>query len=67
MAGAVVAVGADVTAWAAGDRVCANFTLAHLHGDLTPAIQNTALGGSVDGVLSEYQVFPAEVRAAAVS
>ena len=62
MAGEVVAAGADAAAqWGTGDRVAANFTLGHVHGDLTPALAATALGGGIDGVLSEYRVFPAEV------
>ena len=60
-AGEIVAVGEDVNKWAVGDRVCANFTLAHLHGDLTPDMMATSLGGSIDGVLTEYRTFPAEV------
>ena len=53
MAGEVIAVGEDVKQWKKGDRVCANFTLDHLHGDLTPAAMPTALGGKYDGVLTE--------------
>lgn len=61
MAGEIVAVGADVKDWAVGDRVCANFTQEHLHGDLTPETKETALGGTWDGVLAEYRAFPANV------
>ncbi|KAJ7486680.1 hypothetical protein FB451DRAFT_772440 [Mycena latifolia] len=59
MAGEVLAVGDGVTAWKQGDRVCASLFLDHTHGDLTPAMASRALGGSVDGVLTQYKVFPA--------
>lgn len=62
MAGEVVGIGEDVKNWAAGDRVCANFALDHLHGDVTPAIQLSSLGGQCHGVLTEYRTFPAHVR-----
>ena len=48
--------------WLLGDRVAANYALAHIAGDSTPEIQQTALGGALDGVLTEYQVFPEYVR-----
>ncbi|GJE89034.1 NAD(P)-dependent alcohol dehydrogenase [Phanerochaete sordida] len=60
MAGEIVARGAAVTEWAVGDRVAANFTQAHLHGDITRPMLDTALGGSIDGVLTEYRAFPAD-------
>lgn len=60
-AGEVIAVGDRVTRWKAGDRVMANFSPAHLHGDPTGENQALALGASVDGVLAEYAVLPAEV------
>ncbi|KAF7791559.1 hypothetical protein EIP86_002575 [Pleurotus ostreatoroseus] len=56
--GEVVAVGEDVKKWKAGDRVCANFAIDHISGETNPEIQQTALGGSIDGTLTEYQVFP---------
>jgi NADPH:quinone reductase-like Zn-dependent oxidoreductase len=67
MAGEVVAVGDDVKKWSVGDRVCANFTLAHLYGDTDREIMDTALGGGVDGVLTEYRTFPAEVSQPRIS
>ncbi|KAF8897949.1 hypothetical protein CPB85DRAFT_1229322 [Mucidula mucida] len=59
MAGEILAVGEAVTGWKAGDRVCANFTLDHIHGDLDGDIMATALGGFVHGVLTQYRAFPA--------
>lgn len=41
MAGEIVAVGDDVKGWKVGDRVCANFALDHIYGDVSPAIQGT--------------------------
>ena len=61
-AGDVVAVGDRVTQWKAGDRVMANFSPAHLHGDITPEIQAQSLGANADGTLAEYRILPAEVR-----
>ncbi len=61
MAGEVVAIGEDVKKWQVGDRVTSNFTLDHIAGDITPAVQKTALGGLLDGVLSEYKLFPEHV------
>ena len=61
-AGEVVAVGEDVRKWKVGDRVSANFALDHVSGETNRDIQQTALGGLVDGVLTEYQVFPDYVR-----
>ncbi|KAF8909223.1 alcohol dehydrogenase superfamily protein [Mucidula mucida] len=57
MAGEVIALGSDVTGWNVGDRVCANFCTEHLHGDLTPANSQSALGGQAHGVLTQYKIF----------
>lgn len=62
MAGEVVAVGADVTEWKQGDRVCANFCTDHLAGPPTKEIAQTSLGGQSPGVLTQYRTFPAHVR-----
>ncbi|KAF8240635.1 NAD(P)-binding protein [Tricholoma matsutake] len=59
MAGEIVAAGEDVKGWRIGDRVCANFSLDHIYGDTNPAIRDTALGGHVHGVLTEFRTFPA--------
>ena len=57
MAGEVIAVGEDVKEWKTGDRVCANFSPEHPDGDITPEIMGAALGGIVDGVLTQYKAF----------
>lgn len=62
MAGEILAIGEDVTGWKVGDRVCANFCSGHIYGATTTTIQNTALGGAVHGVLTQYRSFPANVR-----
>ncbi|KAL0952644.1 hypothetical protein HGRIS_006889 [Hohenbuehelia grisea] len=58
-AGEVIAVGEDVEAWKVGDRVCANFLIDHIDGEPTAENAKKALGGSIQGVLSEYVLFPA--------
>jgi NADPH:quinone reductase-like Zn-dependent oxidoreductase len=55
-AGEVVAVGEGVTAWKPGDRVAAIFMQNWLDGPLTPARAAGALGGDVDGMLTDYAV-----------
>jgi NADPH:quinone reductase-like Zn-dependent oxidoreductase len=55
-AGEVVAVGAGVTAWKPGDRVMPIFMQHWLDGPLTAARSKGALGGDIDGVLSDYVV-----------
>ncbi|KDQ55976.1 hypothetical protein JAAARDRAFT_195217 [Jaapia argillacea MUCL 33604] len=59
LAGEILAVGDSVTKWKKGDRVCANFALDHVYGDTSQDIGNTALGGPIDGVLTEYKILPA--------
>lgn len=60
-AGEIVSVGERVKKWKVGDRVAANFSPAHLYGDITPVIQSLSLGAPTDGTLMEYRIFPAEV------
>ncbi|KAK0726937.1 chaperonin 10-like protein [Lasiosphaeria miniovina] len=55
----VVAVGAAVTGFAAGDRVAPTLARYSLTGD-EYNVFHTVLGGDVDGVLREYAVFAAE-------
>jgi NADPH:quinone reductase-like Zn-dependent oxidoreductase len=54
----VVGVGADVTRWKAGDRVCPIFTQGWLEGEPSIRKNRTTLGGGdLDGVLREYGAF----------
>jgi len=53
-AGEVVAVGDGVTRVAVGDRVCGIFMQRWLDGPLTAERSKAALGGDVDGMLTEY-------------
>ena len=55
-AGEVVAVGDGVTAWRVGDRVAGIFMQNWLDGPPTAQKSRAALGGDVDGMLSEYVV-----------
>jgi NADPH:quinone reductase-like Zn-dependent oxidoreductase len=55
-AGEVVAVGAGVTAWKPGDRVMGIFMQNWLDGPMTAAKARGALGGDIDGMLSDYVV-----------
>ncbi|KAF8647575.1 hypothetical protein AX16_006614 [Volvariella volvacea WC 439] len=59
MAGEVVGVGDLVKEWSIGDRVCANFFMDHIYGDVDEKKGDTALGGAINGVLTEYKTFPA--------
>jgi NADPH:quinone reductase-like Zn-dependent oxidoreductase len=58
-AGTVESVGAGVRHFAAGDRVIGSFFENWLAGEPSEAKMHAALGGSVDGVLAEYRLFPA--------
>jgi NADPH:quinone reductase-like Zn-dependent oxidoreductase len=53
-AGEVASVGAAVTRFKAGDRVAAAFFQRWLHGRPTADTPSSALGGQLDGMLSEY-------------
>ena len=66
MAGEILAVGDDVKGWTPGDRVCSNFALDHVFGDVTAEIKATGLGAPIDGVLTEYKILPAHVSYSAV-
>ncbi|KAJ7032938.1 chaperonin 10-like protein [Mycena alexandri] len=59
MAGEIIAVGEDVKHWKSGDRICANFFLDKLNNVQTPDTDESALGGAVHGVLTQYRTFPA--------
>ncbi|RYX85751.1 NAD(P)-dependent alcohol dehydrogenase [bacterium] len=58
-AGEIAAVGKGVTGWNVGDRVCVNFFRDWQGGRFRNSYHDAALGGSVDGMLSEVVVFPA--------
>ncbi|WP_197026276.1 zinc-dependent alcohol dehydrogenase family protein [Gluconobacter thailandicus] len=55
--GEVVALGDDVTRHKIGDRVAGLFFQEWENGPLTERALGTALGGPLDGVLTEYRVF----------
>ena len=55
-AGEVVSVGAGVSRFAPGDRVAGCFFDGWQGGPLTAALQRTARGGAIDGMLAEYVV-----------
>lgn len=61
-AGEVVAVGKKVRRWKVGNRVVVVSNPAHLQGLMTAEIQAHSMGSTVDGVLTEYRMFPASVR-----
>ena len=56
-AGEVVEIGDGVTRVKPGDRVAGIFMQGWMGGELEPTHRDTALGGSIDGVLAEYVVF----------
>ncbi|NYF88509.1 NAD(P)-dependent alcohol dehydrogenase [Tunturiibacter empetritectus] len=59
-AGEVVATGEGVTHVEAGDRVCGIFMQRWLDGPLTADKSKAALGGDVDGMLTEYALLDHE-------
>ncbi|MCU0868207.1 MAG: NAD(P)-dependent alcohol dehydrogenase [Burkholderiales bacterium] len=58
--GVIEEVGAGVTRVAVGDRVAGIFMQGWIAGDIPGDAGNTALGGAIDGMLSEYVVLSAE-------
>ena len=58
-AGVVVSIGSNVRGFASGDRVIGSFFEGWIGGEPSEAKMRSALGGAVDGVLTEYRVFPA--------
>jgi len=56
-AGEVVEVGLGVTRWKVGDRVAGIFMQTWLAGNYEHSHGSSALGGSIDGVMSELVVF----------
>jgi len=59
-AGEIVAVGDGVTRVAVGDRVAGTFFQNWIAGDTFAEIHDSALGGSLDGILAEYVVLSEE-------
>lgn len=59
-AGVVETVGPGVSTFAPGDRVVGSFFENWLGGAPSETKMRAALGGSVDGVLTEYRTFPAQ-------
>ena len=59
-AGEVVALGAEVSDWALGERVCPVFAPLWQAGELTREAQRNTLGGPLDGTLREYFVADAQ-------
>ena len=59
-AGEIIAVGAEVTGWKAGDRVVIPFMPDWLEGEPDPVKGATALGGDVDGLLREFAAIRAD-------
>jgi NADPH:quinone reductase-like Zn-dependent oxidoreductase len=59
-AGEVLAVGEGVTAWKPGDRVAGTFFQNWIRGPLHKGVSESALGGSINGVLAEQVVFSTE-------
>lgn len=59
-AGEVVGVGEGVRRFKGGERVAGIFSQSWLGGAQVDDMWQTALGGAVDGVLTEYQVFDAD-------
>ncbi|MGI4852469.1 MAG: zinc-dependent alcohol dehydrogenase family protein [Janthinobacterium lividum] len=57
-AGEVLAVGSEVTAFQAGDRVVSGFFLDWVDGPPTAAVAASALGGALDGTLTTCRIFP---------
>jgi len=57
-AGEVLSVGPNVTRWKVGDRVMANFFPTWRDGRFLAAYHQSALGGSIDGMLREVAILP---------
>jgi NADPH:quinone reductase-like Zn-dependent oxidoreductase len=59
-AGEIVEIGSDVTRVAVGDRVCGTFFQTWITGPVFPEAQDAALGGTAEGVLTEYALLESE-------
>ena len=61
-AGEIISVSPSVKDFKIGDRVCPNFALDHIFGDIESETQMaTSLGAKIDGCLTEVRAFPAYV------
>lgn len=58
-AGEIISVGAGVSQWKPGDRICGSFFTEWKSGIFRAEYHNAALGGSANGMLAEYVVLPA--------
>jgi len=58
-AGEILAVGESVSQWKPGDRVAGTFFQNWIRGGLHPGVSESALGGAIDGILSEQVVLSA--------
>jgi NADPH:quinone reductase-like Zn-dependent oxidoreductase len=56
--GTVISAGSKVIRFSNGQKVCTLFNQGHIAGPMTRAISATGLGGSLDGTLRQYAVFP---------
>ena len=61
MAGEIMALGGEVHGWSVGERVSSNFMIDHIFGNVSETIAASALGGPIDGALTEYKIIPAHV------
>ena len=59
-AAVVLAVGAQVSEFKPGDKVCNTFFLDFEDGYISPEARQTSLGGLKDGPLAKYAVFPSK-------
>lgn len=63
-AGEVVSAGEGVQGWSAGDRVVVPFFLTWSDGPAKAEYGSSALGGAIDGMLTEYRTVPANALVA---
>lgn len=59
-AGEILALGDGVSRWQVGDRVAGTFFQNWIRGGIHPGVSESALGGAVDGMLSEHVVLSAD-------
>lgn len=59
-AGDIVAIGEGVTGWRVGDRVHSLYVEAWVNGPFKPEYVKQVVGSGVQGVLTQYRIFPAD-------